>query len=186
MNRRTGLVKLALIGGIVIFLAAGGGGAAYLAIKSKRDAAVRDALAYLPAAEQEFKNGQFAKSVETVAEAAKRHAANPTWFQPGDEARIREAGELLARRLDLWKRVEAAASGIGLDPAKARAELEKLSTEAEKVRPIAERLAPHLQSALAQERAGTCSSDVSSRSAPPSPPFPRPPAPRPPPASRPN
>src|SRR5262245_46533814 len=153
MKGRTGSARRALVGGLLAALVAGGAVAGTLAVKAKRDTAVREALSYLPSADREYLAGRFAEAVAAAAEAAKRHQANPTWFQPADEARIKEAGEFLARQLDLWKRVETAAAGTDADPAKARAELEKLIAEAragaEKARPVVERIEPKLQGALA-------------------------------------
>jgi hypothetical protein len=142
-----------LIGGALAVAAVVAG---LLVIKSQRAAYVRETLAILPEAEKAYQGGRFSDAAKSAAGAGARLKANPPWFEPPDASRIRDYDEFLGAQLSLWTHVEAVASRIGADPAKARGELEGLILQARngapRSQPLVDRIEPHLRASLARER----------------------------------
>lgn len=151
-GRKAGSARFVVIAGIAGVVLLGGILAGVFITKSKRAAYVRETLALLPAAETGYADGRFAEAARTAGDAVNRHITNPTWFEAGEESRIRETSTFLEAQLALWKRVEACRNP---EPAKTRADLEGLLKEAHagrpRTNPLVVRIEPLLGTALALE-----------------------------------
>src|SRR5688572_21525505 len=150
--RSTG--KIALV--LVALVALGGGGAVY-AVRAKRAEYVKSTLTILGSAEQAYASGRFPEASESAAGALSRLDANAAWFEPTEQTVLRDGHRFLKDQAALWKRVDGVAGTIDADAAKARAELETLvaeiSTGLPRSKPLLDRSAPSLKSALDKERA---------------------------------
>ena len=141
---------------LAVVLIVAGAGAGVLVVKSQRAAYVRETLAILPAAEKAYAEGRFGEAALTAGGALTRCEANRAWFSAEDEEKVLELNRFLIGQVSLWGRVEAATSTVLADPAKARAELDSLMTEAlrsaRRAQPLIGRLETHLKDALDRER----------------------------------
>lgn len=154
--RSSGRVRVLVIAGVALVAAVLGG---LLIVKSQRGSYVRETLAMLPKAEAEYAGGRFSAAASSAAEATARVKTHAAWFQPDEDAKIRDLDAFLSAQLALWTEVEKSSGGISADPVKARAELEilnqKARTGAPRANPLVDRIEPFLKSALELEREST-------------------------------
>src|SRR5262245_44481765 len=127
-----------------------------LVVRAHRDRYVREALAYLPAAEEAYRDGRFSEAVEKATSAVVLHEANAAWFEPAAGPRIHALQEFLNGQLALWRQSERIVPEIDKDPSAVRAALDHLLAQAAAAgargRPLAGRLEADLQVALGKER----------------------------------